>query len=70
MVGAKAVFSDRIHKQIVRDRISSVQLFRVKTNVLCALQNFTVWEIGKKLSKIGSFPLKFIIKVSYDCNCR
>ena len=41
---AKAVFSVRIHAQIVFDIISSAQFFGVKTNVLCALKNFTVWH--------------------------
>ena len=30
--------------QIVCDRISSVQFFGVRTNVLCALKKFTVWH--------------------------
>ena len=36
--GANAVFSIRIRAKIVCDRISSAQIFGVKTNVLCALK--------------------------------
>ena len=36
-VGIKAVFSSRIHAQMVCHRIFSAQFFRIKTNVLCAL---------------------------------
>ena len=35
---AEILFCNRIHAQIVGNGISSAQLFRVKTNVFCALK--------------------------------
>ena len=39
------VFCDRICAHIFCDRISSAQLFRVKTNILCTLKNFKTWNL-------------------------
>ena len=43
MLCVNTVLCDRIRTEIFCDRISSAQLFKVKTNILFALKNFAVW---------------------------